>query len=210
MADSFDSPWPATRTGAISLDLANTLDWRGRDEPTELLTDFGELVRWARSVGALDRAEARALRGWGEAHPRAAARALARAIEVREAIAAVLIAASCDETPPAGALSRLDAACRAAAAARSLRAADGDVAWTWRGATPAPDRPAWAAALDAARVLTSEERTRVRQCDDPECAWFFLDTSRNRSRRWCSMKSCGNRNKARQFYERTKQGHRHN
>jgi predicted RNA-binding Zn ribbon-like protein len=65
-------------------------------------------------------------------------------------------------------------------------------------------RPAWAAALEAARILTSpEESARVRQCADDECGWFFLDTSRNRTRRWCSMKVCGNRNKVRRFYERT-------
>ena len=59
-----------------------------------------------------------------------------------------------------------------------------------------------AVALDAARILTSAERERVQSCGDPECGWFFLDTSRNHSRRWCNMQSCGNRNKVRRFYRR--------
>jgi len=34
------------------------------------------------------------------------------------------------------------------------------------------------------------------------CGWLFLDETRNRSRRWCSMKDCGNRAKARRHYRR--------
>jgi predicted RNA-binding Zn ribbon-like protein len=55
----------------------------------------------------------------------------------------------------------------------------------------------------AAELLTSDELTRVKECaDDKGCGWLFLDKSRNRSRRWCDMKDCGNRAKAKRFYER--------
>jgi predicted RNA-binding Zn ribbon-like protein len=40
---------------------------------------------------------------------------------------------------------------------------------------------------------------RLRSCDNPECRWLFLDTSKNQTRRWCDMKLCGNRMKARRF-----------
>jgi predicted RNA-binding Zn ribbon-like protein len=43
---------------------------------------------------------------------------------------------------------------------------------------------------------------RVRECADPRCAAVFLDTSRNRSRRWCSMERCGARAKASAYYQR--------
>jgi predicted RNA-binding Zn ribbon-like protein len=57
---------------------------------------------------------------------------------------------------------------------------------------------------NAALILTSPERERLSQCRDAECGWFFLDTSKNRSRRWCTMEGCGNRNKARTFYRRAR------
>jgi predicted RNA-binding Zn ribbon-like protein len=57
-----------------------------------------------------------------------------------------------------------------------------------------------------ADLLVSAQLDRIRVCADPECGWLFLDSSRNRSRRWCSMDSCGNRAKARRFYQR----HQHN
>ena len=41
-------------------------------------------------------------------------------------------------------------------------------------------------------------------CASDSCDWLFLDISRNQMRRWCDMKTCGNRDKARRHYERTK------
>jgi predicted RNA-binding Zn ribbon-like protein len=57
----------------------------------------------------------------------------------------------------------------------------------------------------AADLLVSTQLQRLRVCADPECGWLFLDCSRNHSRRWCSMESCGNRAKARRFYQRHQQ-----
>jgi len=55
----------------------------------------------------------------------------------------------------------------------------------------------------AADLLISNQLERVRQCE--ECGWLFYDSTRNRSRRWCDMKLCGNKAKARRHYERVKQ-----
>ncbi len=65
----------------------------------------------------------------------------------------------------------------------------------------------WPAAHSAARLLTDEKlRSSVRQCaDDRGCGVFFLDRTRNHSRRWCSMKSCGNRAKAQRHYQRQRE-----
>jgi predicted RNA-binding Zn ribbon-like protein len=206
MADAFDKLWPGIGIGgSLALDYANVLDWRLRTQPVEGFRSFPDLLRWGWSAGVLERAEARALREWGVGHPVLAARALARAIDVREAIAEVCRAVIQEETLPARALGRLDAACRTAGAARELQPVGGGAAWAWRRDAHSEDRVAWAAALDAARLLTTPDRAWIRQCGDFECGWFFLDTSRNRNRRWCNMKTCGNRNKARDFYRRSAQ-----
>lgn len=168
----------------------------------ELLRDPPDLLRWARSAGVVEPGHARRLRAWAKSHSDAAARALVEAKQVREAIAGIFQAVVEGRTPPPAALARLEEACRAATSARTLRSNGKGVRWVWREASPEPERPAWAAALDAARILTSKDVTRVRQCGDAACGWFFLDTSRNGTRRWCSMKACGNRNKARRHYQR--------
>ena len=61
-------------------------------------------------------------------------------------------------------------------------------------------RAAWLAARDL--VSLEPHGPRVRNCNNPDCILWFLDTTRSGTRRWCSMAVCGNRLKARRHYER--------
>jgi len=203
MSHPFESRWGGTGVGgSLATDFVNTLDWRLRKVPREELNTYVDLIRWAWSEDVVTRPEARSLLEWAQAHPRSAVRELTRAVELRESIA-LLFAAVREETRlPSGPLAILNAACRAGASDRLLRPSGRFAEWARTPGVPPPQRPGWAAAEDAARLLISPERERLSQCHDDECGWFFLDTSRNRSRRWCTMKGCGNRNKARTFYRR--------
>ena len=69
--------------------------------------------------------------------------------------------------------------------------------------------PLWPVAHAAANLLVSDQVSRVRMCASDSCDWLFLDLSRNQMRRWCDMKTCGNRVKARRYYERSREGSRH-
>ena len=51
-------------------------------------------------------------------------------------------------------------------------------------------------------MLPGADRQRVRACGADTCRWLFLDTSKNHTRRWCNMRICGNRMKARRFQAR--------
>ena len=66
------------------------------------------------------------------------------------------------------------------------------------------ERPLWEVARAAARLLTSPLVGRVRACAAEDCGWWFLDDTKNASRRWCDMKICGNRDKVRRFRERNR------
>jgi predicted RNA-binding Zn ribbon-like protein len=55
----------------------------------------------------------------------------------------------------------------------------------------------------AIALLVSDAMLRVKSC--PTCGWLFLDVSKNRSRRWCSMDTCGSVAKARRYYRRLKE-----
>jgi len=55
----------------------------------------------------------------------------------------------------------------------------------------------------AVALLLSDAMRRVKAC--PTCGWLFLDASKNRSRRWCSMDTCGAVAKARRYYRRLKE-----
>jgi predicted RNA-binding Zn ribbon-like protein len=57
----------------------------------------------------------------------------------------------------------------------------------------------------AGDLIVSPEGGRLRHCLNDQCGWLFMDDSKNGSRRWCSMRSCGNRAKAQRHYLRSKQ-----
>ncbi|MDQ3691948.1 MAG: CGNR zinc finger domain-containing protein [Chloroflexota bacterium] len=60
--------------------------------------------------------------------------------------------------------------------------------------------PLWRIAHDAGMLVTSADVADVKEC--PGCGWLFLDVSRNRSRRWCDMATCGSRDKMRRYHWR--------
>ncbi|MEO6142753.1 MAG: CGNR zinc finger domain-containing protein [Dermatophilaceae bacterium] len=65
------------------------------------------------------------------------------------------------------------------------------------------ETPVGLIAAAAAKVAIEQRLDRVKICPADDCRWAFYDTSRNRSRHWCSMESCGNRAKARAHRERS-------
>jgi len=68
------------------------------------------------------------------------------------------------------------------------------------------DAALYVLARSALRSWTKGDLTRLRPCANPNCILWFLDTSKNGTRRWCSMQGCGNRNKVSAHYERRAKG----
>lgn len=190
--------------GHAVLDLVNTLDDRfGAGAPLERLTDYGALVRFAVESGLLDARRARRLR---QVAPAAAQRALRSARELREALAAALYARVDARSAAPAALRTLARELQRAARHRELRWQPGKrggmLSWDWGRFQARAELPVWLLAQSAGELMMSETVERVRACDAATCRWLFLDTSRNHTRRWCDMRVCGNRMKARRFQAR--------
>lgn len=187
----------------LSLDFANTADWHASEYPVESLTSYSELVRWSEHAGILTEHQKQRLLDTAERHSADAISVLERAIALREVIYRIFAAISHEQPPQANDLAAFNSELsKALAQSRITQAAEG-FAWELTADNEhALDRMLWPVVHDAAGLLTSKELDRVGQCADDKCGWLFVDTSRNRSRRWCSMKDCGNRAKARRHYQR--------
>ena len=186
----------------LCLDFANTADWHASDQPVEYLTSYPELVAWSRHVGILAESRGGRLLELATQSPIEAKAVLARAVRLREAIYGIFAAVARGMEPPAKDLAALNAELSAALAHAQVVPSDEGFAWDWT-AVDALDQMLWPVVQDAADLLTAGDLRRVGQCADDRCGWLFFDTSRNHSRRWCSMKDCGNRAKARRHYQRT-------
>jgi predicted RNA-binding Zn ribbon-like protein len=185
--------------GRLCLDFANTVGWRGSDQPDEHLVSYGDFAAWAEQAGAVAPREAKALRRRAAAHPAEARQALARAIELREALYRVFAAIAAGRAPRAPDLAIVNAAVPAAfERSRLVSSKEGFTlaATVEDDDLAAPLTPVVRSAVD---LITSSDVDRVRTCAAATCAWLFLDTTKNRTRRWCDMKTCGNREKVRRF-----------
>jgi len=194
--------------GHPALDLVNTLDHRFGDEvPVESLADYGALLRFAQQTELLDPAQVRLLTK--SVKPQAAARALRSVRELREALAAAFYGNLESRPPPAADIRTLERHFLASERHRELRwqeaaARNGRpaMAWQWGRFAKEAELPVWILAERAGQLMLSDAMERVRDCGADTCRWLFLDTSKNHTRRWCNMKVCGNRMKARRFQAR--------
>jgi len=180
------------------LDLVNTLDWRFRDgNSEELLDTHRNLLRFLEQSGLLTPGQTgRMARG---VSGKDTSRIVEAVRELREAVAEVLYAMLDRRKPTAASIKTLEACFKAASKHQSLSWSDSGLIWDWPLIASSPDLPLWILSLSASKLLTSNEIEKIRACDNPECRWLFLDTSKNHTRRWCDMKICGNRMKARRF-----------
>ena len=187
--------------GHPALDLVNTMDSRfSSNGPEELLPTYADLLRLATQSGLLTAEQARKLAR--TVREKDAQRVLASAVGLREALAAVLYAWMDGGKPPAAQVETLERHFQAAALHRRLRLGESQLVWSWSGLEQEAEIPLWKLAEAASDLLGSSEAEQVRECGDPTCRWLFLDLSKNHTRRWCDMKTCGNRMKARRHHAR--------
>ena len=186
------------------LDFTNTVNER-TGTPRELLNSYDDLVRWSQEAGILSEDEAQRLRGEATRRPEEAEQVLQQAIELREAMYRIFSAPISDTEAHEDDLATLNTMLTKAMARASVPS-DGKqgFVWDWNGGHEhvALDRMLWSIARSMAELLTSDALEFVRMCAAHDCGWLFLDTSKNHSRRWCDMKGCGNRAKARKYYKK--------
>jgi predicted RNA-binding Zn ribbon-like protein len=188
----------------LCLDFSNTLHDRNTDMPRDHFSTYSDLVWWSQAAGILTSEETQLLLEEAQRHPVNAARVFQKAVTLREAIYRIFSAIGREDSPEVVDLQVLNTA-YAEAMGRACVVQKGDsFAWDWGGKETALDRILWDIVRSAAELLVSEELHLLRECAAEDCGWLFLDTSKNHSRRWCDMKSCGNRAKVGRHYERTK------
>jgi len=191
--------WIFDRSGDhLAVDFANTVSDRPTS-PIERLASYADLVEFARQTAIISDARAQELVDVCRARPSDAARALLIAHTLRDALYDLYFAVAEGQPPPAPALASFNAL------VPHLRLGP-DLAWTWAGDAGGLDEmlgPIMRGALD---LLTTDERQRLSRCRADTCQFIFLDGSKNKSRQWCSMSGCGNREKARRFHGRHRAG----
>jgi predicted RNA-binding Zn ribbon-like protein len=194
--------------GSLCLDFVNTVGGRTSPHGTVLrdkLKDYPDLLKWSRLAGLSTAREERNLKRAAEHFPARRAVAFARAIRLRETLFRIFKSLLVHSAPKESDVDVLRDEISVAKSYQRLVRKGGGFVWAWERSENALDSPLWRVSISAADLLTSADLQKLRECSGDECGWLFLDTSRNRTRRWCDMKDCGNRAKVRRFRRREQQ-----
>ncbi|HEX6534823.1 MAG TPA: ABATE domain-containing protein [Gemmatimonadaceae bacterium] len=191
--------------GALCLDFVNTVTWLAPGSLTnERLRGTADLMAWVEGAGlapsATDVQEPRVVPDDD--------RVLATALELRDELHTVLRCAAHGFAPDVRQVAAFNTWVLWASGRIRLEPGSGGEGWRWRAATDAVDtRAVLEAALamvvqSATELLRSPDLPLLRDCANAHCGWLFIDRSRKRNRRWCEMRECGGRAKARRYRAR--------
>jgi predicted RNA-binding Zn ribbon-like protein len=184
--------------GHRALDFVNTLGGSKTAADDEYLHEYADLLAWSQVAGLIAGPGATKLVAQRDRIRRA--EVLRAAQELREHLDAVLRARLADRAPRSRDLDGVRDAYVAALRHAHLEPGAIGYAWTWPslpgGAAPL-ELPLWAIAHQAIDLLQTPALERISECAN--CRWLFLDLSRNHSRRWCSMNTCGATMKMRRY-----------
>jgi predicted RNA-binding Zn ribbon-like protein len=188
--------------GVLALDVTNTVVLRG--DPGRSFDRFDDAAEIARFAEAASRHRPSEFAGRAIAVEDAESIA-PKVLAIRETADRLFRRAALDGFMDAGDLSSFLSACAQGLGGRNERIGISGRAF---GGSAAPLAFEAALSLSALSLLPPARSARIRICAN--CRWLFLDESRNRSRVWCDMTVCGNRQKARRHYGRRKHAEEHN
>ena len=184
--------------GALCLDFANTVNSRV-DPEHDYLMQYSDLVGWANKVGILSPAQTSQLQKRAKQNLEDAEEALQSARTLRELLYRFFSNSTKGSESNKKDMETFVNLYGKAISRGQLLKEDNHYRTTWN-ATETFDALLWPIAHSAGELLLSEKLRHVKEC--PGCGWLFLDTSKNQSRRWCSMNTCGARDKMRRYHKR--------
>jgi predicted RNA-binding Zn ribbon-like protein len=200
---STPDPFPFVFVGNHrALDFVNT-ELAVEGVPRDLLGGLNDLAAWLIAAGALDSASARkALARWGGR--RRTARAVEAARQLRTALRRLADAWAAGKPAPRGTVAMVnELLARGAGTSRIVPAVGNGGFAVERGLRlEEPEDLLVPIAEAAADLLCHADPGRVRRCAHPACVLYFLDGTKNGTRRWCDMRTCGNRTNAAAYYRR--------
>ena len=194
-----------TKAGALCLSFANSFDINVNGKHEEMLKEYADLVDWAQILEVIDTPIAQLLLKEANKRPEDAYAVLQAAWTLRQSIFNAFASIAHGKPPAPHDLDELNKSLSNTLTHQRILSHEKGFIWGWDDGA-ALDQIVWPVVRDAADLLTSDMIYRVGQCANVSgCGWLFTDTSRNRSRRWCSMETCGNRAKAKRHYRRIKE-----
>ncbi len=196
-----DSPHFYFTGGCLALDFVNSKSWRLSHQPNDRLENTQALLSFCLQADTISQELASQLGRFAEQNPSDDQNTLNRALKLRELIYRLFRARVYDEPVNEADLAQFNLMFSRALRQQQACVIESEWILGWSAEHEKLDRLWWPIAVDAGQVLTQSNLAPIRACGGADCGWLFLDTSRNRSRRWCDMRICGNRDKVKRYQD---------
>jgi predicted RNA-binding Zn ribbon-like protein len=186
----------------LCVDFVNTEIVDGENR-IDLLRSFDDLVDWCAAAQVISAGEARALaRRSGDPD---AQQTIERAVRFRAALRDMLERLAKGRTNlPQETLDTINQILALGGGDREVVHTKGGYETRRRRNFAAPSQLLVPLAESAADLLSNDDLTLIKRCQNPQCILFFYDATKNHARRWCSMAACGNRAKVAAHYRRVR------
>ena len=187
----------------LCLDFINTELVMG-GQPVDLLVNFKSLVAWLLQSGTLDELQAADIL-LDSKSSRPAEITFQKAMKLRASLREMAERLVKGKSVPQGTVNAINESLARHTGHAELKRARGGFEKHFEADFLEPVQLLWPVAESAADLLCYADLTLVKKCENPACVLFFYDTTKNHSRRWCSMSACGNRMKVAAHYQRLRE-----
>jgi predicted RNA-binding Zn ribbon-like protein len=188
--------------GNLSLNFVNTIHDRYEEPLEDYLHNYLDLITWANFADAINSSQKKRLLQRSRENQEEANQVYKDSIQLREAIYQCVVSLiNRDEVPPVN-MQVINQWVSKAFSNLELAQLDNSFVLDWKAENSGLESVLWPIIRSFADLVTSDDRGRIKQCSN--CGWVFVDNSKNKSRRWCSMETCGNRVKAQRHADKTR------
>ena len=184
----------------LAIDFVNT-KVASNGSPLELLQQAGDLAAWASSAGLISEREAGGrMKEWNER----GAVVLREAVKFRTVIHELLVRLAAGSRVDDSTIKVINDHLKMKNGNTEIVRSESGFEKILRADFADPKQILAAVAESLADLLAYGDLELIKKCENPDCVLYFYDTTKNHNRRWCSMAACGNRAKAKAFYQRMK------
>lgn len=188
--------------GCMCFDFVNTVHSRRQEPQHDYLTAYTDLLTLCARTETMPAKRLDTLKNFAKSNPQEANETLEEIIKYRELLYQLFTKVAAAKPIGREVLNQFNVLLSKSLSKIRLVADGVEVEKGWNESKINLKEPVWRIIKSGYDILMEQPQERIKECE--ACGWLFLDQSKNRSRRWCNMQTCGSAYKAKKYYHRKK------
>ena len=190
--------------GCFCFDFTNTVHSRVDENTYDYIGSYNDILDWSERVKLLPTGRLKELRKYADQNKKEAEKKLKDILEKREVLYTIFSSIIRNKISDGSAAEEFNNTLSNSLSKLRLQMNKQKINIGWDENEIDLMEPLWAVYKNAFDIITSTPINRKKECK--ACGWLFLDKSKNNSRTWCNMQSCGSIEKSKRYYHNVKKG----